>query len=125
MATLFSIIFSRTKTVFSDLDDQGSGPDPGTGCRVRVKIVDGASTGVHAVQGVLGGTIGGLADWLVKLAVHHAGKGVGLIDDAGEGIGKRGVLDSVQHHRAYGHLALIGLAPGLGGNEPGQQAQVS
>ena len=111
--------------MFSDLDDQGPGPYPGAGGRVRVKIVDRSAAGVHTVQRVLGGPVGALTDGLVKLAVHHAGKGVGLVDHAGEGIGEGGVLDAVENDRAHRHLAVVGLAPGLGGDDPGQQVQVA
>ena len=111
--------------MFPDLDDQGPGPDPGAGGCVRIKIVDRSAAGVHTVQRVLGGPVGGLTYGLVKLAVHHAGKGVSLVDHAGEGVGEGGVFDAVENDRTNRHLAVVGLAPGLSGDDPGQQIQVA
>ena len=45
--------------------------------------------------------------------------------DSGKRIGERGVLYPVEHHAPHRHLPGVGLAPGLGGNEPGQKHNVA
>ena len=103
----------------------GPGPDPLVGGGFGIEIVDGAAGGVPAVDSVLGGPFGGIRNRLVELTVVQAGKGAGLIDYTGKSVGKRGMLNPVQDHRAYGHLSGIRLASGLGGYGPSQQRYVA
>ena len=106
----------------ADDRDEGPGPDPAAGGRGGVEVVYGPAAGIGSVEGGLGGPDGGLGHRLVDLPIVHTGEGAGLIDHAGDGAGEGGVADPVEDHRPHRHLAQIGLAPGLGGDDPCQES---
>ena len=111
----------RAEAVLADGLDEGAAPDPRAGGRVRVKIVDGSAAGIGPVERILGRPVGRVGHRLVKLPVHHAGKGPRLVHHPCNGVGEGGVLYPVEDHRPHRHLAAVGLAPGLGRDHPGQQ----
>ena len=83
---------SAAKEVVADAFDHRTGADPLIAGLIRVKIVDGAAGGVGAVEGFLGGSLGGLVDFLVDPAIGDGGEGPGLVDDTGDGVGEGGML---------------------------------
>ncbi len=90
----------------------GPGPDPLVGGGFGIEIVDGAAGGVPAVDSVLGGPFGGIRNRLVELTVVQAGKRHRADRlHRQECRGKRGMLNPVQDHRAYGHLSGIKGSP--------------
>ena len=109
----------------ADGDDHRARPDPGACRGGGIKIVEGAAAGVAAVQRVLGGTVRALGDGLVKLAVGDGGEGVRLIDHTGDRVRERGMAHAVEHHRPYRHLAVVGLAPGLGGDDARKKIHIA
>lgn len=100
--------------------DNGTGEDPLTGSFGRIIIVWSAAGGVAAVDGVTGGTIGGVCNRRIYPAVIQTGESAGLIDDACQGIGKAGVCHSIENHRAHRNLTGIRFSSGFGGNDSGQ-----
>ena len=122
--TLYSYFdsgFLSAKAVLSDHNDEGSGPDPFARGFRGIEIVNCAAGGVPPVQGVARRLIRAVGHRLVELAVIDAGERAVLINDAGNGIRKGWMADSVEHHRADCDLSGIGLSSGLGGDEAGEQ----
>ena len=107
--------------MLADDRDERPGPDPRAGGRGRIEIIDCAAGRVDPVECVTRGAIGALRDRLIELPVRDARKCPTLIDDAGERIRERRVLDAVEHDGADGHLTGLRLAAGLGRNQAREQ----
>ena len=93
--------------------DERPRPDPRAGGRGRIEIIDRAAGGIDAVECIARGAVGALRDRLIELPIRDARERAALIDDAGERIRKRRVLDAVENDGADGHLAGVRLAAGL------------
>ena len=88
-------------------------------------IVDRAAGGIGPVDGVPRGPISGICNRGVDSPVVQAGKRARLIDDPREGVGERGVGDTVDDDRADRHLPQVRLAARFGRNDPGKQVDVA
>ena len=75
--------------------DERPRPDPRAGGCGRIEIIDCAAGRVHPVERIARGTIGALRDRLIELSIADARKGPALIDDTGERVRERRVLDAV------------------------------
>lgn len=71
-------------------------------CGIIIK--DCPSCGINPVHGVLRGAAAGFGYGLVDLPVRHTGKSARLVNHAGDGVGKRGMLHPVENNRSDGHL---------------------
>ena len=90
--------------------DERPRPDPRAGGRGRIEIIDRAAGGIDAVECIARGAVGALRDRLIELPIRDARERAALIDDAGERIRERRVLDAVENDGADGHLAGVRLA---------------
>ena len=93
--------------------DERPRPDPRAGGRGRIEIIDRAAGGIDPIECIARGAVGALRDRLIELPIRDARERAALIDDAGERIRERRVLDAVEHNGADGHLAGVRLAAGL------------
>ena len=93
--------------------DERPRPDPRAGGRGRIEIIDRAAGGIDAIECIARGAVGTLRDRLIELPIRDARERAALIDDAGERIRKRRVLDAVENDGADGHLAGVRRAAGL------------
>ena len=75
--------------------DERPRPDPRAGGRGRIEIIDRAAGGIDAIECIARGAVGALRDRLIELPIRDARERAALIDDAGERIRKRRVLDAV------------------------------
>ena len=80
--------------------DERPRPDPRAGGRGRIEIIDRAAGGIDAVECIARGAVGALRDRLIELPIRDARERAALIDDAGERIRERRVLDAVEHDGA-------------------------
>ena len=80
--------------------DERPRPDPRAGGRGRIEIIDRAAGGIDAVECIARGAVGALRDRLIELPIRDARERAALIDDAGERIRKRRVLDAVENDGA-------------------------
>ena len=117
-------IISHREAVVPDHGLHRARADPLVAGGLGVVVIEAAAGGVPAVQGVQRGADGGGVRGVVDGAVADAAERAGLVDHAGDGVGKGRAGHPVQHHRRHGHLALVGLAPGLGVHQLGQQPVV-
>ena len=105
--------------------DKRARPYPRACGGVGVEVIYCAAAWVPACQRIPRRAICALAYRLVKLSVVEAGERAGLVYYPGNGVWKRHMPYAVKHHRAYGDLTLIRLAPCFGGDEPCEQVFVT
>ena len=118
-------MISAAKEVVADAFDYRTGANPLIAGLIRIKIVDGTAGGVGAVEGFLGGPLGGLVDFLIDLAIGDGSEGPRLVDDPGNGVREGRMLHTVEYYSAYSNLADIGLSPGFCGDDAGQQLVIA
>ena len=100
--------------MLTDDRDERPRPDPRAGGRGRIEIIDRTAGRIHPVERVARGTVGTLCNRLVELPVRNTRERSALIDDTGERIRERWMLDAVEHDSADCHLSGIRLAACLG-----------
>ena len=99
--------------MLTDDRDERAGPDPRAGGRGRIEIINRAAGRIDPVERIARGAVGALRDRLIELPVADARKGPALIDDAGERVRERRMLNTVEHNSTNGHLPGIRLTTRL------------
>src|SRR5690606_23511370 len=98
----------------ADPGDDGSRPDPRAHRLRRVPEEEGAPGGIPPVQRLLGGPVRfGAGRAPPDQAVRDGLEGMGLVDDAAQGVGELGIGDAIQNDGGDGDLPGEGFAGGL------------
>ena len=90
----------------------------------RIIIVNGAAGRVPAVDRGARRTVGRVRDGRIDAAVGQAAERAGLVDHAGERVGKARVLNAVENHSGDRDLAFIRLAARFRRDHAREQVEV-
>ena len=107
--------------MLTDDRDERPRPDPRAGGRGRIEIINRAAGRIDPVERIARGPIGALRDRLIELPVRDARERPALIDNAGERVRERRMLNTVEHNGTNGHLPGIRLTTGLGRDQAREQ----
>ena len=119
---VFCTLFAEN--VIPNCYDYRTRKHPGVGCLCRIIIVYGAAGGVPSVNGIPRRLLRSRSGGDIPVAVSHAGKSAGLINNAGNAVRKGWMLHAVQHNRSNCDLSGITFAPRFGGNHLCQQINI-